>query len=45
MLEEVFPLPDPLVTWGARWDHLSEQQVEFVYFMDGNSTISHDGAC
>lgn len=45
MLEDVIPLPDPLVTWGAPWDQLSEQPMEFVYFMDGSTIISRDRTC
>lgn len=30
---------------GTPWNQLSEEQMEFMHFMDGSTTISHVGAC
>lgn len=45
MLEELIPVADSLVFWGTPWDQLSEQQMGFMRFMVGSTTISHVGAC
>ena len=36
--EQVTPPPYPLVIWGASWDQLSDQEMEFVYFIDSAPT-------
>lgn len=45
VLEEVTSLPDPLVTWGAPWNQLSEQQREFIHFKDDSATVISDELC